>query len=60
MIEVNMVEVSIEELLDRLKKDIDSHYNGGECLSDKEHFELWDKMFELKKKRLVLDNKTNL
>ena len=49
-----MIDDDIGELLNKLKQDVDNHYNGGECLSDKEHFELWDKMFELKKKRLVL------
>lgn len=48
------IDLKIEELHQILQEDIDNHYvPGKECLSENHHFELWDKMMELKKKRLV-------
>ena len=47
------IDSEIEELHRRLEQDIDDHLNKREGLSENHHFELWDKMMELKKKRLV-------
>ena len=48
------IDIKIEELQQILQEDVDNHYvPGKECLSESHHFELWDKMMELKKKRLV-------
>ena len=50
------IDIKIEELQQILAEDVDNHYKSDkECLSESHHFELWDKMMELKKKRLVLD-----
>lgn len=50
------IDIKIEELHQILAEDVDNHYQPGkECLSESHHFELWDRMMELKKKRLVLD-----
>lgn len=50
------IDLEIEELHQILAEDVDNHYQPGkECLSESHHFELWDRMMELKKKRLVLD-----
>lgn len=48
------IDLEIEELHQILAEDVDNHYKPDkECLSESHHFELWDKMMELKKKRLV-------
>ena len=51
------IESKVEELLLKLRQDIDNHYKpGAECLSENQHFELWDSMMELedeKRRRLV-------
>jgi len=44
-------ESEIEGLMSRLKEDVDNHYIlGKETLTETQHFELWDRMMELKKK----------
>ena len=48
------IDLKIEELHQILAEDVDNHLNNREGLSENHHFELWDKMMELKKKRLVL------
>ena len=54
---IDDMEGRIEELLLKLKQDVDNHYKpGAECLSENQHFELWDQMMELeeeKRRRLV-------
>ena len=48
----------IERLNRKLALDVDAKYglaSSEHLMSEKEHFEVWDKMFELKRKRLVLD-----
>ena len=48
------IDLEIEELHQILQEDIDNHYvPGKECLSESHRCELWDKMMEQKKKRLV-------
>lgn len=47
------IDSELEELHRRLEQDIDDHLHMKEGLSVAHHFELWDKMMELKKKRLV-------
>lgn len=50
------IDLEIEELHQILAEDVDNHYKPDkECLSESHHFELWDKMMDLKKKRLALD-----
>ena len=54
---IDDMEGRIEELLLKLKQDVDNHYKpGAECLSENQHFEMWDRMMELeeeKRRRLV-------
>ena len=48
----------LDELKKKLALDVDARYGMASTehlMTEKEHFEIWDKMFELKKKRLVLD-----
>ena len=47
------IDLEIEELHQILQEDIDDHLNNREGLSENHHFELWDRMMELKKKRLL-------
>ena len=48
------IDLEIEELHQILQEDVDNHYKPDkECLSESHHFELWDRMMELKKKRLA-------
>lgn len=47
----------IEHLMSKLKEDVDNHYiPGKETLTEAQHFELWDRMMELKLRSLD-DNK---
>ena len=47
------IDSELEELHKRLEQDIDDHLHWKEGMSVAHHFELWDRMMELKKKRLV-------
>ncbi len=46
----------IEELKDRLSLDVDARYglaSSEHLMSEKEHFDVWDKMFDLEQKEKV-------
>ena len=55
MDELPDIDSEIEELHRRLQQDIDDHLNNRAGLSTNQHFELWDRMWELEnqKRRLV-------